>query len=206
MTEQNDPLNPLPQPSADALSAAQLTQANKPAAGSQPAAPAQPALVKQPAGGGGGGGERIAQVVLPRVSPAPSSFLEFSAHTITIGTLFGLFLVIFCFFWVLSFQPGCGACSASLPVEAAQKVVATCVDPTVTGADYEKACPAAKVELAKLVLTDPNVAAYRQFWKSMFDPIVGTTLLPIVTALLGYLFASNNRGAPPKPNDAGSAQ
>jgi len=75
----------------------------------------------------------------------------------------------------------------------------------LTGDDYEKACPATKVEMAKLVISEPNIVAYREFWKSMFERVVGTTLLPIVTAILGYLFASNNRGTAPKRADSGGS-
>jgi hypothetical protein len=84
----------------------------------------------------------------------------------------------------------------------AKRVLADCVNSKLTGDDYLKACPAGKLELAKLVLSDPNVAAYREFWKAMFERIVGTTLLPIVTALLGYLFASNAHGVQPRHDSA----
>ena len=67
------------------------------------------------------------------------------------------------------------------------------------------ACPETKIDMAKLVISEPNITAYREFWKSMFERVVGTTLLPIVTAILGYLFASNSRGSPPKPKDSATS-
>jgi hypothetical protein len=65
-------------------------------------------------------------------------------------------------------------------------------------------CPPEKLELAKAVLAE--APAVREFWKGMFERVVGTTLLPIATALLGYLFGaqgrSNAAGTPGKGQNA----
>ncbi len=139
----------------------------------------------------------------PQVSPPPATFLDWSGHTLASWSLVGLFLVIGAFLVILSGGWGCGACGVELPTVDARQVIADCLNPKLTGENYEKACPATKVDMAKLVISEPNIAAYREFWKSMFERAVGTTLLSIVTAILGNRFASNNRGNAPKRRDSG---
>ncbi len=94
---------------------------------------------------------------------------------------------------------------SSFPWRRLHRCSPDCLNPKLTSDDYQKACPQTKIEMAKLVISEPNITAYREFWKSMFERVVGTTLLPIVTAILGYLFASNSRGIP-KPKDPTSGQ
>jgi hypothetical protein len=139
------------------------------------------------------------------VSPPPATFLDWSGHKLATWSLIGLFAVIGAFLAILSGGWGCGACSVELPMAEAKQVLADCLNPKLTSDDYQKACPQTKIEMAKLVISEPSITAYREFWKSMFERIVGTTLLPIVTAILGYLFASNSRGSPPKPRDSASS-
>jgi hypothetical protein len=151
-------------------------------------------------------GERETAITAAPESPPPATFLDWSGHKLASWSLIGLFAVIGAFLVILSSGWGCGACGVELPTAEAKQVLADCLNPKLTGDDYQKACPATKIEMAKLVISEPNITAYREFWKSMFERVVGTTLLPIVTAILGYLFASNSRGSPPKPKDPASSQ
>jgi hypothetical protein len=167
----------------------------------RPAAPEVKTTVSS-AGATGAAQERETAINAAPVSPPPATFLDWSGHKLATGSLIGLFAVIGAFLVILSSGWGCGSCGVELPTMEAKQVLADCLNPKLTGDDYSKVCPATKVDMAKLVISEPNVTAYREFWKSMFERVVGTTLLPIVTAILGYLFASNNRGNPSKPADS----
>ena len=146
--------------------------------------------------------ERDISLPAAPVSPPPRSFLEASGYRLTVYTLIGLFIIIGAVLVILWDGPACGTCAKQGDEHNARQVIADCLDPKLTGDDYAKKCPAYKVELAKLALAQPDAAAFREFWKSMFDKVVGTTLFPIITALLGYLFATSGRSAGSKSNES----
>lgn len=138
--------------------------------------------------------ERVREPLLPTVNQ-PRSFLEGVGYKLTRGVLIGLFIVIFLFLGILTTGPNSTATEDQQ--KKAQQLLADCLKPDDTTKDL---CTPARLEIAKTILAEPAVTAYREFWKSMFERIVGTTLLPILTALLGYLFGTQrgNESTSPK--------
>jgi len=121
----------------------------------------------------------------PRLPPVnvPRTFHDEAGYNLTRWVLMGLFVAIMAVMLLAAFLP------PSYHSEAARATASKLLTDCLT-ADAA-ACPPAKLELAKTIAGDP--IAHREFWKTMFDKIVGATLFPILTALLGYLFGSQGR-------------
>lgn len=130
--------------------------------------------------------ERTVEPKPPKVSNTPpATFLEFSGYQLTAWVLGGLFGTIIILLMIIIFAPH--SQHNAITTSEASKLILECVKSD----SAKEICLPARLELAKSIVGD--LAAHREFWKSMFEKIVGTTLLPIVTALLGYLFGAQGR-------------
>lgn len=140
--------------------------------------------------------ERSVEATLPAVADLPKTYLQQGGYRLTWGALIGLFVVVLLFLAILVW----GAPTRYLPEQEATLLLKECLSIEPAKKD---ACPPWKQDIAKVVVADPTTGDFREFWKGMFERIVGTTLLPIVTALLGYLFGSQTRqetaASPGKP-------
>ncbi|SCX62745.1 hypothetical protein [Nitrosospira sp. Nsp1] len=127
--------------------------------------------------------ERESPAVLPNVrTPQPPTFRDHAGYKLTWSVLIGLFVVILAFFSIIVFD----APSPMGGAPEAKQLLASCLKP-----DFDvNQCTDERIALAKVILDDPAIASHRQYWKDMFQQIIGATLLPILTALLGYLFGS----------------
>ena len=138
------------------------------------------------AGENSGPVERTVEPRSPKVyNTPPATFLEFSGYQLTAWVLGGLFGTIMVLLAIMVFVPH--SRHDAVTISEASKLILECVKVEVA----KDICPSAKLELARSIVGDPT--AHREFWKGMFEKIVGTTLLPIVTALLGYLFGAQGR-------------
>ena len=57
----------------------------------------------------------------------------------------------------------------------------------------DKACTPEQLATLGRLTEGSTTAAFRDFWKSILDRVVGGIFLPVLTALLGYLFGSRNK-------------
>lgn len=126
--------------------------------------------------------ERKFTPLLPPVD-VPRTFHDEAGYNLTRWVLIGLFVAIMTVLLLSAFLP------PSYHDETARATASKLLIDCLT-ADAA-ACPSAKLELAKTIAGDP--IAHREFWKTMFDKVVGATLFPILTALLGYLFGAQGR-------------
>ena len=139
--------------------------------------------------------ERVIRPGAPGVSDLPKTFLDFAGYSLTAWTIGGMFFVIGCFLLILAV--GSPSTETAEQKSNAAVLLSECLKPDAK----PELCPPARIDLARSIISDPALSSYRDFWKNMFERVVGAILFPLVTALLGYLFAQgrNGTGSPASP-------